>query len=478
MKRFLFITIFLFSAAAFGQQCVPSNTQSCTPNVQLATPFVNGPNWNVALVQNFTLLDQLLSGNSPLKINPYLTNNVINVDGCAGSVSPKYACSAAGIQAAITQAQVSVPFCGSVFIPPATIAMGSTQITIPPCIKVSGAGMKQTVLQWTSNLVSGAIGLTSPNQSYLGNLGLSFNSGNTSDAIRITGSDAAAAIDSTFEHIMCDFGTLGAVGSSCIHATSFGPSFTDVDLNHFIDINVHTADQAVVCQGCEGNHWDVTAQNMGAQIGSILFNEQSPNNNEIGDIRMESGTGNFANEICLQVAGSNNQFRLTCDGNLTGITAVNDLGSYNRFDVGAIGSPTLGSIASTSQDCFVGSSIGQSNCSFPGATIGQLNVTTQLGLANLLLSRTAPTISGFGTSPSIVFSNGTAELEINVGTGGTATTGTLTLPAAANGWDCRAQDMNTNIVTRETAFSTTSVSLTAASAWTASDKLLVHCGAF
>jgi hypothetical protein len=106
-------------------------------------------------------------------------------------------------------------------------------------------------------------------------------------------------------------------------------------------------------------------------------------------------------------------------------------------------------------------------------TFGGLSVT------NLLLSQTAPTISsGFGTSPSIVQQNGTAAFEVNVGTGGVATSGVIGLPTAANGWSCTAQDMNSNIVTRETAFTTTTVTFTAASAWTASDKLLVNCGAF
>lgn len=94
----------------------------------------------------------------------------------------------------------------------------------------------------------------------------------------------------------------------------------------------------------------------------------------------------------------------------------------------------------------------------------------------------APTIaSGFGTSPSIVNSRGTKSFEVNVGTGGTATSGVLTmptLPAAKVGWSCSVWDMNTNIVTRETAFTATSITLTAASAWTASDKLLLNCGAF
>jgi hypothetical protein len=98
---------------------------------------------------------------------------------------------------------------------------------------------------------------------------------------------------------------------------------------------------------------------------------------------------------------------------------------------------------------------------------------------NLLNSAAAPTISsGFGTSPGIVQQNGTAAFEVNVGTGGAATSGVIGLPAAKNGWSCQATDMNTNIVTRETAFTTTSVTLTAASAWTASDKLLVNCSGF
>ena len=107
--------------------------------------------------------------------------------------------------------------------------------------------------------------------------------------------------------------------------------------------------------------------------------------------------------------------------------------------------------------------------------------TARLGLSsgNLLFSATAPTISsGFGTSPSIVQQNGTAAFEVNVGTGGTATSGVIGLPTAANGWSCTAIDMNTNDVTRETAFTTATVTLTAASAWTASDKLLVNCAAF
>ena len=85
--------------------------------------------------------------------------------------------------------------------------------------------------------------------------------------------------------------------------------------------------------------------------------------------------------------------------------------------------------------------------------------------------------SGFGTSPSIVANAGSAFFQLNVGTGGSATSGVVTMgTTAAHGWVCNISDLNTNIVTRETASSTTTVTVTAASAWTASDKLLFVCG--
>jgi len=133
-------------------------------------------------------------------------------------------------------------------------------------------------------------------------------------------------------------------------------------------------------------------------------------------------------------------------------------------------------------ESYVGAAITDS---FASGTVGGSSTTSSimvgggLKFTNLLLSATAPTISsGFGTSPSIVQQNGTAAFEVNVGTGGSATNGVIGLPTAANGWSCTAIDMNTNDVTRETAFTTTSVTLTAASAWIASDKLLVNCAAF
>lgn len=102
---------------------------------------------------------------------------------------------------------------------------------------------------------------------------------------------------------------------------------------------------------------------------------------------------------------------------------------------------------------------------------------------SLLISATAPTIaSGFGSSPSIPSSNGTAAFTINVGTGGTATGGVLTMPAATTGWIVTCVDITNaaGAVTVQTAGTTTSVTLANYSrttglltAWAASD--IIRC---
>lgn len=104
----------------------------------------------------------------------------------------------------------------------------------------------------------------------------------------------------------------------------------------------------------------------------------------------------------------------------------------------------------------------------------------------LLASNAVPTISsGFGTSPSVSANNGTWAFRINVGTGGTATSGVIGLPAATTGWNCKADDITTTnataFLTKQTASSTTTATLGnfdaagVAAAWAASDILAVQC---
>lgn len=107
-------------------------------------------------------------------------------------------------------------------------------------------------------------------------------------------------------------------------------------------------------------------------------------------------------------------------------------------------------------------------------------------------STTAPTIaSGFGTNPSIVASNGTSAFTINVGTGGTASAGVITMPAATTGWICHVENITrtdangANQRTVQIASTTTSITVEnqtistgAALAWTASDVLVITAVAY
>lgn len=124
------------------------------------------------------------------------------------------------------------------------------------------------------------------------------------------------------------------------------------------------------------------------------------------------------------------------------------------------------------------------------AQIGTVNLVVRGFLkfgTKLADSSTAPTLSGFGTSPSVVANNGTAAFTINVGTGGTASTGTITLPAASVGWVCHIQNETSpdSFITSQTGGTTTTATVKnysrttgAAIAWNASDVLRVMCRAY
>lgn len=126
----------------------------------------------------------------------------------------------------------------------------------------------------------------------------------------------------------------------------------------------------------------------------------------------------------------------------------------------------------------------------PGASsfvnvLGKI-AATSFQLVNPFALSTAPSaLIGFGTSPSIVSSNGSAAFRINVGTGGVATSGVVTMPNSPNGWACNAQNISsansTQFLTRVTGMTATSITLAnfdaagAAAAWAGGDNLMVQC---
>jgi hypothetical protein len=153
------------------------------------------------------------------------------------------------------------------------------------------------------------------------------------------------------------------------------------------------------------------------------------------------------------------------------------VGGTTQFNVTRTGVLTVATQLTTAANGVV--SVG-SNGGFALATNFALNANPSIG-------------SGFGTSPSVAASNRTAAFTINVGTGGTATGGVVTMPAATTGWNCqvvnrtalaaaRANQSTTAGTTWQTATTTTSVTVTninlatgGAVAWTASDILAFHC---
>ena len=116
-----------------------------------------------------------------------------------------------------------------------------------------------------------------------------------------------------------------------------------------------------------------------------------------------------------------------------------------------------------------------------------LQATTSVSITNLLMSVTAPVATTFCTTPSVTANNGTAAFSINVGTACATNTGTITMPAATNGWACDFHDVTTPATNKpdQTGGTTTTVTVTnysrttgAALNWTSSDIIRVQCSAY
>jgi hypothetical protein len=120
--------------------------------------------------------------------------------------------------------------------------------------------------------------------------------------------------------------------------------------------------------------------------------------------------------------------------------------------------------------------------------ITALNVTASAAYntTNLLISVVAPTISsGFGSGAAVASNNGTAAFTVNVGTGGTGSSGVIELPAAVTGWNCFCTDITTNSAAvfscKQTDTSTATATIgnfntsAAAAAWVDGDILSVSC---
>ena len=96
-----------------------------------------------------------------------------------------------------------------------------------------------------------------------------------------------------------------------------------------------------------------------------------------------------------------------------------------------------------------------------GANTMNLCGSIKLPANSLLISNSAPTVSGLGSGSAVTHNNGTASFTIGTGTSNGANTCTITMPAAANGWVCHAQITSSvgSYIIQQSGISTTSIVL-------------------
>lgn len=183
-----------------------------------------------------------------------------------------------------------------------------------------------------------------------------------------------------------------------------------------------------------------------------------------------------ADQLGVQTGGARSFNFSATAGVLEGITSVPKLVLDNTS--GACVQYTGASVCSASNIVTVSASSGLA-----------LNSATPLVMNSVIIADPgAPSISsGFGTSPSVSAGVTTAAFRVNVGTGGSATSGVIALNATATaGWNCFCSDITTNSLTvfncKQTASTTTTATIGqfsattgVASAWVASDILAVSC---
>lgn len=126
--------------------------------------------------------------------------------------------------------------------------------------------------------------------------------------------------------------------------------------------------------------------------------------------------------------------------------------------------------------------IGLASIGLTTGVVATIN-NTNSGSVSYLRGQTPTVTSGFGSSPAIGTGSIPSSITLTVGTGGTASTGVIGLPTATNGWVCHATDQSHpgGNFTEQSASSASSATLTnynsagSATAWSASDVLVVSC---
>lgn len=167
-----------------------------------------------------------------------------------------------------------------------------------------------------------------------------------------------------------------------------------------------------------------------------------------------------------------------------------DLFSFLKGD--GVGDFSIGS----TNDCGNPICLGLGGAQVTINTLGQITSPQAMkapafSLTNVYISATNPAINtGWGVGAAVIPNGqGTAVFKVNVGTGGTASSGTLTMPSAHTDWVCQVNDINaaaSNAAynTVQTVGGSTGITVQnqtkstgAAVAWSSGDILTFTCGA-
>jgi len=265
-------------------------------------------------------------------------------------------------------------------------------------------------------------------------------------------------------------------------------------------------------QGAYGCSGDVS---IGQGVQSSSHNSSGGGNAGIGNLALQALTGGATNNTALGFHAG--QTITTGSHNVAiGESAFSVGALTGSFNVG-VGNNSAASITSGASNTIVGAFAGNHiTTGSSNLILGQnvANVTLLTGSNNILLGTTtgvdtpasgtsnylnignaviaslsAPTISsGFGTSPSVASGSSSTTFTVNVGTGGSATSGVVAFGVAApHGYACNVVDSTSvgTLVTASVPTSASTVTWTSYSrttgtstAWNASDLLVAQCNGY
>ena len=217
-----------------------------------------------------------------------------------------------------------------------------------------------------------------------------------------------------------------------------------------------------------GFHFGSSADNESILGGRIYNNSSGADNTMIG-IRIDNAGPSNYSIVGVSFFGQTSSNRIATDISFAG--SQSNVFRYGNMDANVVtsnGSPFFVYI---------------NNALELGGTVSSRSNHTvdYLGSALVTIS------SGFGTSPSVFNQNGTATFTIGVGTGGTATSGVISLPSTnvAAGWNVHCQDVTTHTIqTVQTATTTGTATLAsfnfsgASTAWGSADNLICWARAY